>query len=62
MNKSGKAKEITIGGLIILVIAGILFLTESGNDQKGLLGWIGLVFLGVGVLGIIAFFIRMATR
>lgn len=53
-DKKAKAKEITLGGAIILIIVGILFLSASGTDPTGVIFWIGIVFLLVGVISLIA--------
>ena len=55
-DKSGKAKEITLGGCIILIIAGILFISASGSDSTGIMLPIGIIFVVAGVVGLIAIF------
>jgi len=59
MNNKGKAQEITIGGAIILIVLGIIFLSQSGSDSTGIIGWMGIVFLIVGIIGIIALLIKL---
>ena len=60
-NKCGKAREITLGGAILLLIAGIAFITQSGTDSTGLMLSIGLIFSlagGVSLAGILVSYFR----
>ncbi len=57
MNKIGKAKELTLGGTILLIIIGIIFLSQSGSDSTGTIFWMGLIFLIVGIVGLVSILI-----
>lgn len=59
MNKTGKAKEITLIGAIFLVVIGIIFLSSSSSDSTGVTFWIGIIFLVVGILSVIAILIKI---
>jgi uncharacterized membrane protein HdeD (DUF308 family) len=58
-NKQAKAKEITLIGAILLIIIGIIFLTQSGNDPSGITTWIGIIFLFVGIIALVAMLIKL---
>jgi len=59
LNKQAKAKDITLVGAIILIILGIIFLSQSSSDSTGIIFWFGLIFLFVGIITLIAIFIKM---
>jgi|APSaa5957512535_1039671.scaffolds.fasta_scaffold02346_5 hypothetical protein len=46
--------ELSIGGSLILIVAGILFLSTSPSDSTGVMLPIGLVFLFGGIIGFVA--------
>ena len=56
-DKQARAKEITLGGAIILIIMGIILLTQSGSDPSGVIAWMGGIFLLVGIVALIAILI-----
>lgn len=58
MNKAGKAQEITIGGCLILILFGAIFLSASSSDTTGILNTIGIIFIGVGIIGLIALLVK----
>jgi len=57
MNKKGKVKEITLGGAIILLVLGIVFLSQAASDSTGVVFWLGIVFLLVGIISLVAILI-----
>lgn len=59
MNKSAKAKEITLFGAIFLIIIGIIFLSQSGADKTGIVLWMGIIFLLVGIIALIAILVKL---
>ena len=59
LNKQAKAKDINLVGAIILIILGIIFLSQSSSDSTGIIFWFGLIFLFVGIITLIAIFIKM---
>ena len=59
MNKSGKAKELGLGGSILATIVGIVFIAQSGSDTTGIILPLGGVFLFVGIIGLISFGISL---
>jgi uncharacterized membrane protein HdeD (DUF308 family) len=62
MNKQAKAREITLGGAIILIVMGIVFLSQSASDSTGVVFWLGIVFLFVGIISLIAILISYFKR
>ena len=51
-NKMTKSTGVTFGGSVILIIFGIILLSQSGIDATGVLLWSGLVCLFLGIGGI----------
>lgn len=56
-DKKAKSKEITLGGAIILMVFGIIFLSKSNTDPTGIILWMGIIFLFVGIIGLIVILI-----
>lgn len=59
MNKQGRGKEVTLIGAIFLIIVGIVFLGSSGSDPTGIMFWIGIIFLFVGIVSLIASLMKL---
>lgn len=53
MNKIGKAKELSLGACLFLIIAGIVFLSASSSDPTAIFFFVGILFLIVGIIGLI---------
>jgi hypothetical protein len=61
MNKSGKAKGVTYLGCIILILIGVVFLSQSGSDPTGVVFWIGLLCVVFGLIGLALLLIKEFT-
>jgi len=47
-----KSSGVTFGGSVILIVFGIILLSQSGVDSTGILLWTGLTCLFLGICGI----------
>ena len=58
----GKNTGITFGGAILLIIVGIVLLTQAGVDATGIMLWSGLACLFLGIGGIAILVIKELTK
>jgi len=62
IDKRGKTQEITFGSAIILLIAGILFLSMKNSDTTGIMALVGIIFIAGGVIGFIVVIIKFFSK